>query len=496
MFRKTAAARRHILVETMAEELKQAAAKGLFWGGVSNGVQQLLNLAFGIFLARILSEDDYGMVGMLAIFAAIANAIQESGFRSAITNRKNITHADYNSVFWVSLGLGVVLYIILFLSVPLIADFFHTPELVPLGRFLFLGFLISSTGTAHNAYLFKNLKVKEMSKATLSASLISGGVALVMALNGMAYWGIAAQNVVYITVSTLMFWRYSGFRPNFQISLQPVKEMLPFSSKLLITTIFHLLNENFFTTLLGHFFTKKDVGFYYNGYKWTNTGTQTISLAIENVMQPVMSKADDDSKLMVFRKLLQVTAFISMPCMIGLALIAPEFITITIGEKWLPSAEIMMVLCVWGAFFPVCQVYQKQLLSAGRSGEMMFCVISRCVVQIAVVALTFRFGILTMVASGTAANVLSIFVVHYFVHRINGVSLWHFASAVLPFVFAAALSVTAGYFAAYWLTGDYLRIIVKIIATAGVYFAVLSAARSQVLKEAVGFLKGMMRRGK
>lgn len=477
----------------MAEELKEQAAKGLFWGGVSNGLQQLLNLAFGIFLARILSEDDYGMVGMLAIFAAIANAIQESGFRSAITNRKNITHADYNSVFWVSLGLGVVLYIILFLSVPLIADFFHTPELVPLGRFLFLGFLISSTGTAHNAYLFKNLKVKEMSKATLSASLVSGGVALVMALNGMAYWGIAAQNVVYITVSTMMFWRYSGFRPNFKISLQPVKEMLPFSSKLLITTIFHLLNENFFTTLLGHFFTKKDVGFYYNGYKWTNIGTQTISLAIENVMQPVMSKADEDSKLMVFRKLLQVTAFISMPCMIGLALIAPEFITITIGEKWLPSADIMMVLCVWGAFFPVCQVYQKQLLSAGRSGEMMFCVISRCAVQIAVVALTFRYGILTMVSAGTAANVLSIFVVHYFVRRINGVSLWQLMQSVLPFVIATAISVAAGYFAAYCLDGSYLRVLVKIIATAGVYFAVLRIARSQVLSEAAGFLRKMLK---
>lgn len=480
----------------MAEELKEQAAKGLFWGGVSNGLQQLLNLAFGIFLARILSEEDYGMVGMLAIFAALANAIQESGFRSAITNRKNITHADYNSVFWVSLGLGVVLYIILFLTVPLIADFFHTPELVPLGRFLFLGFLISSTGTAHNAYLFKNLKVKEMSKATLSASLISGGVALVMALSGMAYWGIAAQNVVYITVSTMMFWRYSGFRPNLKFSLQPVKEMLPFSSKLLITTIFHLLNENFFTTLLGHFFTKKVVGYYYNGYKWTNTGTQTISLAIENVMQPVMSKAGDGDRLRIFCKLLEVTAFISMPCMIGLALIAPEFITITIGDKWLPSAEIMMVLCVWGAFFPICQVYQKQLLSAGRSGAMMFCVISRCAVQIAVVALTFRYGIFTMVASGTAANVLSILVVHCFVRRINGVSLWMFLRAVFPFVIVAALSVTAGYFAAYWLDGDFVRIAVKIAATAAVYLGVLWALGATVLKEAVEFLKGMMRKKK
>ncbi len=478
----------------MAEELKEQAAKGLFWGGVSNGLQQLLNLAFGIFLARILSEEDYGMVGMLAIFAALANAIQESGFRSAITNRKNITHADYNSVFWVSLGLGVVLYIILFLTVPLIADFFHTPELVPLGRFLFLGFLISSTGTAHNAYLFKNLKVKEMSKATLSASLISGGVALVMALSGMAYWGIAAQNVVYITVSTMIFWRYSGFRPNLKFSLQPVKEMLPFSSKLLITTIFHLLNENFFTTLLGHFFTKKDVGYYYNGYKWTNTGTQTISLAIENVMQPVMSKAGDGDRLRIFCKLLEVTAFISMPCMIGLALIAPEFISITIGDKWLPSAEIMMVLCVWGAFFPICQVYQKQLLSAGRSGAMMFCVVARCAVQIAVVALTFRYGIFTMVASGTAANVLSILVVHYFVRRINGVSLWMFLRAVFPFVIVAALSVTSGYFAAYWLDGDLVRIAVKIAATCAMYFGVLWASGATVLKEAVEFLRGMMRK--
>jgi len=476
----------------MAEDLKEQAAKGLFWGGVSNGVQQLLNLAFGIFLARILSEEDYGMVGMLAIFAALANAIQESGFRSAITNRKNITHADYNSVFWLSLGLGVVLYIILFLSVPLIADFFHTPELVPLGRFLFLGFLISSTGTAHNAYLFKNLKVKEMSKATLSASLISGGVALVMALSGMAYWGIAAQNVVYITVSTMMFWRYSGFRPNFKFSLQPVKEMLPFSSKLLITTIFHILNENFFATLLGRFFTKKDVGYYSNGYKWTNIGTQTISLAIENVMQPVMSKAGDGDRLRIFCKLLEVTAFISMPCMIGLALIAPEFITITIGDKWLPSAEIMMVLCVWGAFFPICQVYQKQLLSAGRSGEMMFCVISRCAVQIAVVALTFKYGIFTMVASGTAANVLSILVVHCFVRRINGVSLWMFLRAVFPFAMVAALSVTAGYFAASFFDGDFVRIAVKIAATCAVYFGVLWASGATVLKEAVGFLKGMM----
>jgi len=123
-------------------------------------------------------------------------------------------------------------------------------------------------------------------------------------------------------------------------------------------------------------------------------------------------------------------------------------------------------------------------------------VISRCAVQIAVVALTFRYGILTMVASGTAANVLSILVVHYFVRRINGVSLWMFFRAVFPFVIVAVLSVTAGYFAACWLDGEWARVAVKIAVTAVVYLGALWVARVGVMSEAVGFLRGMMRRKK
>jgi len=480
----------------MAEDLKQAAAKGLFWGGVSNVVQQLLNLSFGIFLARILSVDDYGMVGMLTIFAAIANAIQESGFRSAITNLKNATHQDYNSVFWVSLTLGIVLYVILFFSVPLIADFFHTPQLVPLGRFLFLGFLISSTGTAHNAFLFKNLKAKEMAKATLTASILSGIVALVMALCGMAYWGIAAQNVCYIATSTFIFWYYSDFRPSLKISLIPVKKMLPFSIKLLTTTIFHILNENFFTTLLGRWFTCTDVGFYSNGYKWSNIGTQTISLAIENVMQPVMSKSDDTNRLGIFCKILQTTAFVSLPCMIGLALIAPEFITITIQEKWLPSADIMKILCIWGAFFPICQVYQKQLLSAGQSGTMMLCVIVRCAMQIAVVFSTFRYGIIAMVTAGTIVNILSIGVVHYFVHKINGITIVLFLKSLTPYILSTSLAVAVGYFSSLLVDGVYIKLVIKIVATAMIYVLLLKAMKIKLLDEAIIFAKSMLIRKK
>lgn len=141
--------------------LKEKTAKGLFWGGFSNGAQQLLNLGFGIVLARLLDASDYGMIGMLAIFSAIAGTLQESGFTVALANKQKVSHEDYNAVFWFSTLTGVGIYILLFFCAPFIADFYNNPDLTPLARYVFLGFLISSTATAHNAYLSTDGKTED-----------------------------------------------------------------------------------------------------------------------------------------------------------------------------------------------------------------------------------------------------------------------------------------------------------------------------------------------
>ena len=156
--------------------LKEKTAKGLFWGGVSNGVQQLLNLFFGIFLARLLTPADYGMVGMLTIFSAMASILQEGGFISALTNRKTTEHKDYNAVFWFSTLMGISLYTLLYMASPYIAEFYRQPELTALARLSFLGFLISSTNVAPRAFLFKHLKTKEnaiISFVSLTLQIIS-----------------------------------------------------------------------------------------------------------------------------------------------------------------------------------------------------------------------------------------------------------------------------------------------------------------------------------
>ena len=476
------------------ENIKTKTAEGLFWGGLSNVLQQLLNLGFGIFLARKLSVSDYGIIGMLTIFAALSNALQEGGFRSALTNRKNISSNDYNSVFWVSFLTATILYLVLFFSLPWIADFFKTPELVCLGRFMFLGFLFCSLGTANNAYLFKNLKVKEMSKCTLTATLVSGITAVVLAFLDFTYWAIAAMNVVYIVVSTVMYKIFSPLKISFKIDFRPVKEMLPFSSKLLITTVFQILNDNFFTTLLGRFFTKIEVGFYSQAYKWSNLGTQTISLAIENVMQPVLAKTEQNSLLNVFNKLMRTTCFIAFPCMLGLGFIAPEFISVTITDKWAQSAEIMTILCVWGAFYPVGKLYQKQLLSSSKSGILMFCVITNCLLQILTVVFTFKYGILMMAAFYVAVNILCIFLLHYFVRKINGVKIIDILKNTLPFLIAVCIAIFFAYVISTWFSNVYIKLLTKIIVTAIVYFGILKIAKSEILAQSVGFLKSFLKR--
>lgn len=175
--------------------LKEKTAKGLFWGGFSNGMQQLLNLFFGIFLARLLSPSDYGLVGMLTIFTLIAGSLQESGFISAITNRRDVTSNDYNAVFWFSILVSVSVYVLLFFCAPLIARFYDEPRLIPLSRFIFLCFVLSSTATAHSAYLFRNLMVKKRTIAQLSALAVSGTVGVTAAYNGLAYWGLSLIHI-------------------------------------------------------------------------------------------------------------------------------------------------------------------------------------------------------------------------------------------------------------------------------------------------------------
>lgn len=475
----------------MAEQtLKERTAKGLLWGGINGSIQQVLNLAFGVFLARLLSPGDYGLIGMLGIFMGIAAVLQDSGFSTALINRKEIRYEDYNSVFWFSFSVGLICYVILFFSAPLIADFYGHPELTNLSRVLFLWFLIGSTSIAHSAMLTKKLMVKERTKIEVSAMIASGIVGVVLAYKGFAYWGIAVQTVTNAFVGAALRWYYIKWRPTFSFAMRPLKEMYSFGVKILFTSIFSQINANIFSVLLGRFYKEDQVGYYTQGNKWMTMGYTFIWGMIGSVSLPILSEValDVERQRQVFRKMLRFVSFISFPAMLGLALVAPEFISIAVSDKWLPCVPVMQLLCIWGAVTPISNLYTHVLLSHGKSNIYLYSTIVLGIVQLIVVISMLTLGIYYMVMSFVVVNVLWIFVWHYFVNKYIKISVLNVLKDVLPFCLISLITLYVTYFITKCIVDIYVIFVSRILIGVLLYSICMYLTNSVIFKESLAFL--------
>lgn len=472
------------------ENLKEKTAKGLLWGGFSNGMQQLLGLVFGIILARKLSQDDYGMIGMLAIFSAVAACMQEGGFISALNRKAEVSQRDYNAVFWMSILTSIGFYLLFFFTAPLIARFYGEPRLTALARYSFLSFLFVSFSIAPRAYIFRNMMVRQASIISLVAVLLSGVVGVAMAMNGFAYWGLATQNIVFtLTVSVLNYY-YSGWRPTLHVDLRPIREIIGFSSKLIVTNIVTAVNTNYLSVLLGRHYLKKDVGDFTQANKWNTMGHSFITNMLYSIAQPVLAKTEGDRERQkhVFRKLLRFTAFICFPAMFCLSLVSEEFIVILIKEKWLTSAHILRVICLAGAVMPISYLFSNLLITRGRSSTYMWCSIALCVAQLLGVGLCVPYGIGRMVQVFTAVNILWVGVWFFFARREIDLKLSEAVRDVAPYLLLSAAIVVATHLLTSGIGNMYLSIALKVLMVFVAYCAALWLLRSTIFREAVSFI--------
>lgn len=479
------------------DNLKEKTAKGLLWGMLSNGGMQVLNVVFGIVLANILSPGDYGLIAMLTIFSNIADALQESGFISALINRKNITRLDLCSIFWFNVGVGFVLYLILWFFAPLIADYNGQPVLVPLARYAFVGFFIASFSIVPRAMLMKEMKVRELAISSLLSLLISGIVSIVMALCGMAFWGLATQSIVYVLCGVLFSWYFYRFRPSLQFSLKPIKEMFGFSCKMLITRVFNSVNRYTFETFLGGFYKDYEVGYYSQANKWNTMGSQFIMGMVQGVAQPMFVKMGDDEERLrrAFRKMLRFTCFLSFPLMLGLCLIVPEFIDIAL-PKWHACIPLMQMLCVGGAFMPVATLYFNLIISRGKSDIYMWNMIVQSLLILFDLFAVQHFDLCWLGLKGISLMVLIYvlilvawtFVWQFFLKRELRLGFLPALRDILPFLVIAVVTMTATYFAVSGITNIYLSLIAKIAIAVVIYCGLTYLSGAKIMRECLSYL--------
>ena len=477
----------------MAAGLKEKTAKGLFWGMMSNGSTQLLNLVFGIFLGRLLSPTDYGIVGVLTIFTAIAGNIQAAGFTQALINIHRPTHREYNSVFCFNVLTSLLLYAVLFFCAPLIADFFHQESLVSVSRFVFLSFVIASLGIVHNAWLVKNLMIRETAIIGFIALLCSGAVGIVLALLGYGYWSLAWQQIVYISVTNVVRLYYSRWRPTFHIDFEPVRTMFPFAVKLLITNILNTLSQNVLTFIFGRLLPIRSVGNFSQASKWNTMAHSFISGTVAQVAQPVLAEVsdDDERELRVFRKMLRFTAFLSFPIMFGLALVAHEFIILTIGTQWLDSIPLLQILCIGGAFMPFYTLYQNLIITQGRSDIYLYTNVAFLVIQIALILLLAQHGIIVMVAAYTLLTLVYLAVWQYHALRLVHISFWQAVIDTIPFFLVSAAVMAVTYYLTQTIASLVLLLAARVFIAFVLYVAVMKVLKVKLLSETIQYIKNI-----
>ena len=333
--------------------------------------------------------------------------------------------------------------------------------------------------------------MKEKAITSLSALVISGSVAVLMAINGFSYWSLATQQVLYNVVISIGRYYYTRWYPTFKVDFTPVKQMFSFSYKVLITAILTTINNNVLTVVFGRLFPAQSVGNFTQANKWNTMANQLVTNTVAQVAQPVLTRVTDDNERQrrIFGKMLRFTAFLAFPAMFGLAMVAPQVILLAIGDKWVNSIPLLQILCISGAFIPLYSVYQNLFLSLGKSDIYMWLTIIQIVIMLITVLACHRLGIMAMVIAFAVINILWLLVWQWFASRLIGYRYWSMLRDLLPFMVISLVVMGVTYLVTRNINNMYIVLTVRILLAAALYFMTMKLLRAKILEECIEFIR-------
>ena len=379
---------------------------------------------------------------------------------------------------------------VLWFCAPLIADYYHQPKLIPLSRYVFLGFVFSSFGMAQSAYLTKQMQIKQIAQCGMTATLTSSIVSVILAVMGFGYWALATQYLLYIAMNTLLLWFFSPWRPTTKMTFEPIRRLFPFSFKIMLSAIFTQVNNNIMNLLLGRYYGETNTGHYNQAYQWSSKCFLLVGNMLKQVDQTVLVGLGDERErqLAVLRKMMRFTAFISFPLLFGLGMVSHEFIVLAIGEKWAFAASLLPLLCLCGAFLPLSTLLTDSVISQHRSDIYLWNTFALGILQMALMVALWREGIMTMVIAYALLNIAWVFVWHFFVQRLMNYRLIPFLKDILPFALAAAGVMAVTGFVTHAIEMLWLKLLCRVVLAALLYYVVMRLAGAVILKEIMAFI--------
>jgi O-antigen/teichoic acid export membrane protein len=468
--------------------MKGEAHKSLLWSGVQQFVTFGIQFVLGIVLARLLNPYDYGLIAMQGIFFAISGAFVDFGLEGALIQMKECNKTDLNTAFLFSLTMALLMYVLLFLTAPMIAEFYHAPILGKMLRISALVLILNSIGIAPRALLQRQLRFKELALASTSITLLSGLVALYMAYHGYAYWSLIGQSLLGAALMTGVCALYARWLPSWHYSMESFRHLVSFGLPMLFTTLVHAVYNNLYSLVVGRFYTPRQLGLYERANNYSGYVSYSLSDLSMRALYPLLSRVQDDLAQLKEStlRILHASAFIVVPINVFLMIKAEDLIRIVLTEKWVEMTPLMQVMCISSMAYVVSNLHFNLFKAIGKTQILFICELIKKILGVLVLLITFRFGLMAMVWGLLAYAFVNILISSLFVYRFMDITLMEQIRQVHVVVLNGIIALVACWLLGWMIDDLYLRFGLSFV----VFFSVYVACAWMEKDKAIDFLKG------
>lgn len=423
------------------DSLKDKTVKGVGWTALDSVASYGISFLVSLVLARLLSPDEYGLIGIITIFIAIFNTIIDSGFSTALIRKPSVTNDDYSTVFIINLGISIVLAILLYFGAGAISVYFGRDELVSLTQAMSCILIINALGIVQKAKLTKQLDFKSQTKISIIASSISGVLGIAAALLGMGVWALVIQQISRQILNTILLWFYSRWIPQLKLSWISFKELFGFSWKLLVAQIINTVWTKLYQFVIGKFYSSETLGHYTRAEQFATIFSSNITTIVQRVSLPVMSEIQDETQRLVaaYRRIIKSTMLLTLVLMLGLAAVAKPMIYVLIGDKWMPCVPYLQILCFTFAFYPLHALNLNMLQVQGRSDVLLILQIIKNIIALIPLALGIWVGIYWMLGGSFICGFFDYFVNSYYSGKKLGYTSWMQLKDIGPSFFVSLI---------------------------------------------------------
>jgi teichuronic acid exporter len=431
----------------MAESLKDKTVHGLFWSSVERFSTQGVSFVVALILARLLSPKEFGVIAMLTIFIAISQTFIDSGFSSALVRKPDRTETDNSTAFYFNIVVGLVVYFLMFLASPCIANFYHTSILKPLTRFVALSLIFNSLCVVQQALFTIKIDFKKQAKISLLSALLSGIIGIIMAYEGYGVWALATQQVSASFFRLIFFWLFSKWRPKEKFSKQSFKELFSFGSKLLASGLIDTTYNNLYSIIIGKIFNASNLGLYNRADQFAQLPSSNLTGILQRVTFPVLSKIQDDNKKLRdnYRKILRLSAFVIFPLMTLLAAIANPLVKILLTDKWSGCIMFLQIICFSYMWYPIHAINLNLLQVKGRSDLFLKLEIIKKIIGTIILIIAIPFGLTAMCISSIISSLICLFINTYYTGKLINVGFIKQMEDIFPILINSLMVFVIAY---------------------------------------------------